>query len=41
LNAKFSKKTVSKEFVDKFSKALKEFKTTQEYKKIVEKHNWE
>ena len=41
LNAMFSKKTVSKEFVDKFSKALKEFKTTQEYKKIVAKHNWE
>ena len=37
----FSKKTVSKEFVDKFSIALKEFKTTREYKEIVDKHNWE
>ena len=36
----FSKKTVSKEFVDRFSKALKEFKTTREYEKLVAKHNW-
>ncbi len=41
LYAMFSKKTVSKEFVDEFSKALKEFKTTSEYKKIVDQHNWE
>jgi polar amino acid transport system substrate-binding protein len=36
----FSKKTVSKAFTDKFSEALKKFKTTREYKEIVDKHNW-
>jgi polar amino acid transport system substrate-binding protein len=32
----FSKKTVDKKTVDEFSKALKSFKTTPEYKKIYE-----
>ncbi len=36
----FSKKTVSRQFADKFSNQLKEFKTTDEYKKISETHNW-
>ena len=34
----FSKKTVKKSFVDRFSKALKEFKKTEEYKKILKKY---
>jgi len=34
----FSKKTVSKEFVDNFSKALVKFKTTDEYKAILKKY---
>ncbi len=34
----FSKKTVSQSFVDKFSKALVEFKTTNEYKSILKKY---
>ncbi|RLC05200.1 MAG: hypothetical protein DRI57_27725 [Deltaproteobacteria bacterium] len=36
----FSKKTVSREFADKFSVALKKFKTTWEYKELIDKHNW-
>jgi len=36
----FSKKTVSREFANKFSDALKKFKTTGEYEKIVDKHHW-
>lgn len=34
LNVIFSKKTTSKEFVEKFSKALKNFKKTDKFKKI-------
>ncbi|PCH64503.1 MAG: hypothetical protein COC04_03530 [Gammaproteobacteria bacterium] len=34
----FSKKTVEKEFVDRFSKALIEFKKTDEYQKILKKY---
>ncbi|WP_019027463.1 substrate-binding periplasmic protein [Colwellia piezophila] len=34
----FSKKTVKKEFVEQFSKALIEFKKTDEYKKIINKY---
>lgn len=34
----FSKKTVTKDFVDKFSKALKEFKKTDAYQKILKKY---
>ena len=34
----FSKKTVKKEFVEQFSKALIEFKKTDEYQKIVKKY---
>jgi len=34
----FSKKTVSKEFVEKFSKTLKEFKKSDEYKVILNKY---
>ena len=34
----FSKKTVGKEFVDRFSKALIEFKKTDEYQKILKKY---
>lgn len=34
----FSRNTVDKEFVDKFSEELKSFKTTQEYKSIYNKY---
>ncbi len=38
LHAVFSKKTIDKEFVDKFSAELKAFKATEEYKAIYEKY---
>jgi ABC-type amino acid transport substrate-binding protein len=41
LYAMFSKITVTQKFVDKFSKALQDLKTTREYEKIVVKNNWE
>jgi len=34
----FSKKTVSKEFVDRFSDRLEEFKKTQQYQDILSKY---
>lgn len=34
----FSKKTVSKKLVDEFSRQLREFKSTQEYRKIYSKY---
>jgi polar amino acid transport system substrate-binding protein len=40
LYAMFSKKTVTREFVDRFSMALQDFKSTLEYRNIVSRYNW-
>jgi len=36
----FCKKTIKKEFVERFSLELKKFKKTQDYKILIDKYNW-